>query len=138
MKKVEWWQWALGALVIAVVVGSNPPRAPDKSGIAFAEPAAKFETIAGDSIFAMTFNAKADPQVLPELAREQCGKLPRCQVVAWTDAKYAARGFPMTNREAAALAFSYSLNRSTGFEKVIWDCRRWKRASADECMAATN
>ena len=58
----------------------------------------------------------------------------RFQVIR-PDPKYAARGFPTTDREVAAQAFAYSLNRSTGFEQVLWDCKRWKRKIHDERLS---
>lgn len=143
MSKLKWWHWALiafGGLVVISAIVSPPPDkkakpGPSASGSTIADANAKFEPISGDTIFAMTFDAGADPQSLPELARTKCGKRPFCKVMGWTDPKYAARGFPMTDREVAAQAFAYSLNRSTGFEQTMWDCRRWKRKSAEECLS---
>ena len=37
-----------------------------------------------------------------------------CSVLYWTDASRAARGFPVTDREANAIVASYHRNRSTG------------------------
>jgi hypothetical protein len=75
-KKLKWWQWALiaffGTGIIGTIVdGRPPPRAkPTKS---FAAADAEFKPIARDAVFAMTFSEHADPDALPDLAREQCG-----------------------------------------------------------------
>ena len=143
MSKLKWWHWVLIVFFGLIVLGSLVPSPPNKlakpgspaPSPTFADANAKFEPISGDAIFAMTFDAGADPQTLPDLARAQCGKHAFCKVMGWTDPKYAARGFPMTDREVAAQAFAYSLNRSTGFEQSLWDCKRWKRKNKDECLS---
>lgn len=143
MRKLKWWHWVLivffGLIVISSIAAPRPDKRPQPGSPAlsptFVDANPKFELIAGDAIYSMTFDAGADPQTLPDIAREHCGKQSFCKVLGWTDPKYAARGFPMTDREVAAEAFAYSLNRSTGFEQTMWDCKRWKRSNRDECLS---
>jgi hypothetical protein len=140
-KKLKWWQWALivffGTGILGSLVNGPPPPTAQQTK-RFASPDAEFTSIARNSIFAMTFNEHADPDALPDLAREHCGSRSWCQVLGWTDAKFAARGMPMTDREVGQLAFSYSLNRETGYEQALWNCTRWKRPDAAHCLADLN
>ena len=69
-----------------------------------------------------------------DAARKECGDRQWCKVFGWTDASFVARAMPMTDREAGALTFSYSLNRATGLDQALWDCRRYRRAT-NECLA---
>ena len=69
------------------------------------------------------------------VAKDHCGSAPMCTISAWTSKEDAARALPMTDAELASEAFSYGTNRSTGFDQALWDCRRFKRANADECLA---
>jgi hypothetical protein len=110
------------------MTGQSPPAAENSKS--FSSPNAEFTLIGGDAIFAMTFN----PDALPDLARDQCGSMSWCQVLGWSDPKFAARGMPMTDREVGELAFSYLINRSTGYERVLWNCSRWKKTASD-CLS---
>ncbi len=71
--------------LINLAVNGPSPRKEEQRPKTFASPDAQFKVIAGDSFFAMTFNADADPDALPDLARERCGTLFRCTVIGWTD-----------------------------------------------------
>lgn len=137
--RLEWWHWALIAVFIVGGVGAiiDPPapKAPDQAAKRFARPHAEFRVIAGDSIFAMTFSADADPDSLPDLVRERCGTLTRCTVIGWTDPRFAARGWPMTDREVEKQDFHYTVNRDTGHEQTLWNCNRWRRTLPNECIS---
>jgi hypothetical protein len=139
LKKPKWWQWALIVIFgyggLSTLVNGPPPRASTKVEPRFSPPDAEFEAIARDTVFAMTFDRRSDPDALPDLAREQCGRRPACQVLGWTDEKFAARAMPMTDREVSELAFSYSLNRGTAFEQTLWDCNRWQRQTPMQCIS---
>ncbi len=67
-------------------------------------------------------------------AKAQCGGREFCKIAGWTSAAEAATGFPMTDRELAAQAFSYDVNRASGYEDTRWDCKRWPRADKNECL----
>jgi len=55
-----------------------------------------------------------------------------CFVFFWTDASKAAAGFPMTDRQSAAMAASYRRNRSTGADG--FQCYNFG-TSAERCVA---
>ena len=95
----------------------------------------EFRPLAGQGNFAMVVPPGTDPATFAQLAKAKCGRAAQCAVYAWTDAASAATGFPITDAEAASLAFSYSLNRATGFEQALWDCRRFHRPDRGECLA---
>jgi hypothetical protein len=54
----------------------------------------------------------------------------------WTDSTKAAASLPMSDAEAASEVFSYSLNRQSGEERSLWNCKVTPRPNRDECMAA--
>jgi hypothetical protein len=72
---------------------------------------------------------------LTEKARELCGSASHCSVYAWTDAALAGRGFPFTDRERAGLVFQYDVNRSTGFERSLFDCQAFPQPDANQCLS---
>jgi hypothetical protein len=118
-----------------MVRGASQPAAENTKS--FSSPNAEFALIGGDALFAMTFNGDADPDALPDLARDQCGSRSWCKVLGWADPNFAARGMPMTDREVGQLAFSYLINRPTNYEQVLWNCSRWKKRPASECLSGT-
>lgn len=144
MKKLKWWQWSLIAIGGLTVVGmfsdptekqvaANEDIKTPTNKYTKAEP--KFEQIGGPGFYSMVFNAKVDPQRLPDIAREQCGQNKICKIIGWTDPKFAARALPMTDREVSAQSFQYTLNRNTGFEQTLWDCKIWQQSNPDTCLS---
>lgn len=140
MKNLKWWQWCLIIFIGIPMVGATVDvitgreTSPSTTETEFEPANAEFNAISGNDVFSMTFNAKADPETLPDIAREQCGKRDFCKVIGWTDPKFTARGFPMTQREVQAQAFQYSLNRNTGFEQMLWDCNQYTRSDKSQCI----
>jgi hypothetical protein len=137
--KLKWWQWGvvgfIGLAVFNAFVRSvAPEEAPSTTVSQFAELDPEFQQI-GRGIWAMTFDPAADPSALPRAAHEHCGSLDICSIYGWIDAEYAARGFPFTDRETSQQAFAYSVNRNTGFEQSLWDCRRWPQTTRRQCLA---
>jgi hypothetical protein len=108
---------------------------PSEASQAGPAPVPEFRTIAGDNVFAMIIPAGATAEQLPAAAREQCGEREFCQVHGWLSEGDAAKAMPMTDREVSTKAFHYAQNRSTGFEQRMWDCERWQRQNADECLS---
>ena len=126
------------ALAITLAGCDNAPPAPEPTSGASAvaaKPKATFQAISGKDIFAMIFPADMTADDLAAAAREQCGQREFCQVHGWLSEADAAKAFPMTDREVSKLAFQYAHNRTTGFERRAWDCKRWPRTDPDECIA---
>jgi len=93
------------------------------------------QQIAGPGTLAIVVPEGATADQLPELARKQCEGQQICQLFAWSKGQPAATAMPLTDREAASVVFSYSLNRMTGLERSLWRCSAYPRASKDECLA---
>lgn len=72
---------------------------------------------------------------LTEKARELCGSASHCSVYAWSDATLAGRGFPFTDRERAGVVFQYDVNRSTGFERSLFDCQAFPQPDTNQCLS---
>ena len=136
MKKLKWWQWGLiglvGISVMQAIVDLNSPQKPTKQKFSGAEP--EFRLIGGKSIFAMTFDPNSDPEAILAAARKRCSEFLHCQVQAWTQPDRAAGAFPMTDREVEAVAFSYTLNRTTGLDEASWECENWSGMGRQACI----
>lgn len=68
-------------------------------------------------------------------ARALCEGQTHCGVFGWADPAQMASAMPMLDREVAALAFSYSLNRASSYEQFLRDCTRWPDPDASRCLA---
>jgi hypothetical protein len=90
--------------------------------------------IAGPGTLAIVVPEDATADQLPELARKQCEGQQICQLFAWPKGQPAATAMPLTDKEAASVVYSYSLNRMTGLERSLWRCSAYPRASNDECL----
>ncbi len=140
MRNLKWWQWVLivffGIPMIGATVDvmTNGTSSSSSNSDRYQPVNAEFRSISGDAIFAMTFDPKADQAAIPEIAREHCDDRDFCNVLGWTDPKFAARGFPLTERESAQLKFQYTVNRNSGLEQTLWDCRAWKQTSESQCL----
>ena len=44
------------------------------------------------------------------------------------------RRLPLGQSQISAMAFSYLRDRARGYEKALWNCGQFKRASKGECM----
>lgn len=114
------------ASILTLAACGAPPadEAQTPPAEATPRPSAKLETteLAGNFMVAVA-PAAAVAATYPDLARQACGSRTFCKVGIWTDPGFLPRGFPMTDREVAAQVFQYSLNRNTGFEQTLWNCR---------------
>lgn len=115
----------LGFLLVAGLAGCGGAEKPAE---------AEFRLISGDAIFAMVVPPSTPRERLPALAKAHCGARSFCKVLAWTDPGKAATAFPMTDAEQESLAFSYSINRPTGFEQSLWSCRAYPDGTGDDCL----
>lgn len=117
---------ALGLLLLIGLIGSIESGDPA---------AAEFIKLPGLNNNIMIVPDDMPAEGMLAAAKDKCGREQMCQVLAWTDRNAAARALPMTDPELAALAFSYSINRSSGHEQATWDCKRYPRNNPEECMA---
>lgn len=95
----------------------------------------EFRALPGLNNWAMIIPADTPPDEWRVAAREKCGGADFCGVYGWDNATDAAQSLPMTDAEVASQIFSYSVNRTTGFEQALFDCTRVERENRDECGA---
>ena len=89
--------------------------------------------IDGDTILvALPRNQTADG--LTALAAQACGDKPFCRYMAWVDGSKAPTSLPLAPAQTAAMGFSYLRDRSSNYEKSLWNCRQFKRADPAQCM----
>ena len=90
---------------------------------------------AGDpDLFLVTLDPRLSPADWAAMALAACGTRPYCKLMAWSDRADTPTALPADARRIQALAFSYLRDRRTGFDKALWDCARFKRASPGDCM----
>lgn len=94
----------------------------------------EFENLGGLGNHAMILPDGANPADLPGWAKDRCGAASQCSIYAWADRAQAARAVPLTDAEVASLAFRYDVNRTTGFERALWDCERFARPDRADCL----
>jgi hypothetical protein len=120
--------WTLIALVgaLAGCSGGSPatPEAPEP----------EFIQLQGENVWVMVIPPGADPARLKEWAKDRCGEVEFCKVFGWTDKASAARALPMTDAEVESQAFSYGVNRATGFESTGVDCDRFAKIDGVDCL----
>lgn len=105
-------------------------------GLAGCSDAPRFTTMNGFSNYSMVIPEEMVADQVLAAAKDRCGTASHCTVLGWADPAKAARGLPMTDAEAAAQVFSYSLNRTTGYEQTLWRCTVYPRPNRDECLAS--
>lgn len=85
-----------------------------------------------------TFLVALDPRMpaanFAALASQTCADRPYCKFLAWTDKSVAPATVPSDPKILAAMSFSYLRDRPRNFEKALWNCGEFPRASQAECM----
>lgn len=94
----------------------------------------KFATI-GRDIFTVVIPAGALPDDIDRATRKHCARKEFCKVMGWTDADRVATAMPMSNREAAALAYDLTINRNSGMDRSLFACSSWKNLPPERCLA---
>ena len=67
-------------------------------------------------------------------ALRACGSRDFCKFMAWTDQRHAPTTYPLTTNQSRSMSFTYSRNRTTGFEEVRWNCTQFKGRQPDQCI----
>ena len=104
---------------LPVLLGACDSPASSNQSSASGTHAVTFKAIGRDT-YAMIFAAASDHASVEGAVRSQCSGKQWCKVLGWTNASAAASAMPMTDREVAALRFSYTLNRVTGLDEATW------------------
>ena len=95
----------------------------------------EFRALPGLNNWAMVIPADIPSDKWRAAAREKCGSADFCGVYGWDNPTDAVQSLPMTDAEVASQIFSYSVNRTTGYERALFDCTRVERENRDECGA---
>lgn len=95
----------------------------------------EFVSMPGLANYAMIIPPDAKTDALVIAAKDKCGDQDICMVHAWQNKADMARAFPMTDKELASVAFSFSINRTTGHEKALWNCAVFKTKKGNDCLA---
>ena len=93
----------------------------------------RLQSPSGDFI-AFVVPKNTDPGQLLSLVLSSCSVKPYCKVLVWTDNRRAPTKMPVTDDQLAAMAFSYLRNRSSGLDKVLWNCEVFVRPDPSQCM----
>lgn len=125
----------VGLFVIIGEFGPKPVKAPAQQAAKDpSDPEPEFIQLKGENVYVMIIPAGVDPAKLKPWAKDRCGEVEFCKVFGWTDRASAARALPMTDAELEAQAFSYGVNRFTGYERALWDCKRFPQADKASCL----
>jgi spore germination cell wall hydrolase CwlJ-like protein len=99
------------------------------------------ETIApetkGKEVFILYVDPLLEPEGLTAMAKNACGDLKRCKVLAWADPGLMPRGLPISSEERASMAFTYQRDPAKGLNGSKWNCVLFPRDRATECLNGT-
>ncbi|MBN8807587.1 MAG: cell wall hydrolase [Sphingomonas sp.] len=84
--------------------------------------------------FLVTLDPHAAPDSFVAIATKTCGTRDYCKLMAWNDRSKTPAGLPLGQAQIAAMSFSYLRDKSRGYEKSLWNCSQFQRASKGECM----
>ena len=106
---------------------------------ALAEAATATGTIVGALVsdpnsFLVTLPAGLVAESFPHLAEQACGDRPLCKYSAWSDRARTPTTLPLEPAQIASMTFSYLRDRSTGYQKALWNCQQIKRNNPTQCM----
>lgn len=103
--------------------------APDTGGVVAPPPTA----LDSDTVLTVLPRGQS-PDAFPALAAQACGDKPFCRYLAWVDRSKVASSLPLSPAQIATLTFSYLRDRSSGYEKPLWNCQQNRRADPTQCM----
>ncbi len=99
------------------------------------------ETIApetkGKEVFILYVDPLLEPEGLTAMAKNACGDLKRCKVLAWADPGLMPRGLPISLEERASMAFTYQRDPAKGLNGSRWNCVLFPRDRSTECLNGT-
>lgn len=124
-------------LVTLIIVGRTVEPSPVPAPPAITWRSMKSEAGAGlPDVHVAIIPVKLSADDVDREARAKCAGRQFCKVVGWVDGTKAATAFPMTEREFVAQSYAYDLNRQSGLDRGLFDCRIWTVA-AERCLAIT-
>lgn len=113
---------AIAGAVLLASCGGSGSNETEAGAAAFASEPVQLQ---GDQ-YAVLIDPGANPEMLELAAREFCAGRQFCQVMGWRERENMPSAMPMVARESDTIAFNYFINRSSGAEQSMWDCRIWE------------
>jgi len=143
MPKWPWWGWLIAGVVFLGVLSAlfNPDAQQAESVKPQKVNLREVEVLVGGRsqplrTLAVTIPAGSGAQLTEDAARQLCEGASHCSVLGFPVGGAKSTAMPMTEREAAELVYSYSLNRSSGMDESLWNCRVFADAPPARCMSA--
>jgi hypothetical protein len=87
------------------------------------------------SIFAANAPDGVSPDKWPSMAKARCGAAAFCQVYIWEAGTSLPGAMPFTGPEVAGIRYRYAINRNTGYEESLWDCKTMPQPDPITCLA---
>lgn len=84
--------------------------------------------------FMTVLDPAQSPATYAAAASRICGDRPYCKLLAWTDRADLPSALPMPPSKLEKMAFSFLRDRARAFERVQWDCARFVRRDAAQCL----
>lgn len=143
LPKWPWWGWAIAVLVglgIISAVVSPPEAQPEKATTPTPVNFSQVDAIGNymdlsSEAFSVIIRPGSDYAMTDAAARGLCRGKTFCQVFGFRDASAKPSALPMTDREAEALIYTYTLNRGSGADASVADCGFFPSAPKDRCAA---
>ncbi len=85
----------------------------------------------GKDVFLIYVDPLLDSEALRGMAKNACGTLKKCKVLAWADQGLMPRGLPLEPSDRSSMAFSYIRD---GKDKAKWNCGLFPRENKAECL----
>ena len=82
----------------------------------------------------VTFGSGTLSESFPAVAAKACGDRSFCRYMAWSDRSQTPTALPLTPAQTAAMTFSYLRDRTSSYEKSVWNCQQVRRADPAQCM----
>lgn len=76
-----------------------------------------------DALVVIDKEKETDVGVYQKAARALCVPGKHCFISFWSDRRYVPSSFPMTDEQVDAQIASYTKNPTTGYDKLLWNCR---------------
>ncbi|USI73706.1 cell wall hydrolase [Sphingomonas morindae] len=89
------------------------------------------------SQFVVQLPADAHPNSFAMTGFSICADRPDCLVMGWTEQADLPRALPVMPIDQRRMAFTYRKSSALGIAQPRWDCSRFVRAAAGECLPGT-
>lgn len=88
----------------------------------------------GKEVFILFVDPLLEPEAVASMAKNACGQMKRCKVLAWADPGLMPKGLPISAEERAAMAFTYQRDPARKGELIKWNCTLFPRSTESECF----